>query len=215
MSATHPRERRADWEPVPVNRPPGLTRRWAHRLLALFGWTADVAWPPGPRAVIIVYPHTSNWDFIVGIVARYAVGLPVHWLAKDTLFRWPLAGVFRRWGGIPVNRRQSTGFTGQLAEEFGRRSWMWLAITPEGTRARRDYWKSGFYHLALEAQVPVGMAFIDYRQRKVGLSRYVSLTGDVHRDMEEIRAAYAGKIACHPENAGPIHLREEQGPVPA
>jgi len=198
---------------LPVPCPPTRLRRWAYRLLALFGWTVDVVWPPGPRAVIIVYPHTSNWDFIVGIVARYAVGLPVNWLAKDTLFRGPLGNLFRRWGGIPVNRRQSTGFIGHLADEFGCRSWMWLAITPEGTRSRRQYWKSGFYHLALAARVPVGLAFIDYRLKQVGLSRYVTLTGDMERDMAEIRAAYAATVGLRPQNAGPVRLAEEDHPV--
>jgi len=199
--------------PVPVQRPPTVTRRWALRLLALFGWSVDISWPPGPRAVIVVYPHTSNWDFIVGIVARYAGGLPVHWLGKDTLFRWPLGGLLRRWGGIPVNRRQSTGAIGHLEDDFRQRPWIWLAITPEGTRSRREYWKSGFYHLALAAHVPVGLAFIDYRQRQVGLSRYLTLTGEVQRDLDAIRAAYEGKVGLHPENAGPIRLLEEQGPA--
>lgn len=195
---------------VPAPCAPTLTRRWAYRLLALFGWSVDVAWPPEPRAVIVVYPHTSNWDFVVGIIARYAIGLPVQWLAKDTLFRGPVGALFRKWGGIPVNRRQSTGFIGQLLEEFRRRSWMWVVFTPEGTRSYRDYWKSGFYHLALEARVPVGLAYIDYSRRQVGLQHYIALTGDVERDLDAMRAAYAGKVGKRPEDAGPIRFRAEQ-----
>ncbi|HET9700087.1 MAG TPA: 1-acyl-sn-glycerol-3-phosphate acyltransferase [Burkholderiales bacterium] len=195
---------------VPAPRSPTLTQRWAFRLLALFGWRVDVAWPPGPKAVIVVYPHTSNWDFVVGIIARYAVGFPVQWVAKDTLFRGPVNGVFRRWGGIPVNRRESTGFIGQLREEFRRRPWMWVVFTPEGTRSYRDYWKSGFYNLALEANVPVGLAYIDYRQREVGLRRYITLSGDVERDLDVIREVYAGKAGKRPEHTGPIRFRAEQ-----
>ena len=194
---------------VPAPCPPTLTRRWARRLLSLFGWSVDVAWPPDPRAVIVVYPHTSNWDFIVDILARHAAGLPVQWVAKDTLFRGPVNTLFRHWGGIPVNRRQSTGFIDQLLEEFRRRAWMWVVFTPEGTRSYRDYWKSGFYHLALEARVPVGLAFIDYRRRQVGLQRYMDLSGDVERDLDVMRAVYAGKVAKHPELAGPIRFRAE------
>jgi 1-acyl-sn-glycerol-3-phosphate acyltransferase len=194
---------------IPVPRAPTLTRRWAFRLLALFGWSVDVKWPPGPRAVIVVYPHTSNWDFIVGIIARHAIGLPVQWVAKDTLFRGPFDKLFRRWGGIPVNRRQSTGFIGQLLEEFRRRDWMWVVFTPEGTRAYRDHWRSGFYHLALKAGVPVGLAYIDYERRQVGLRRYLTLSGDAERDLEAMREAYAGKVAKHPELAGPIRFRAE------
>ena len=194
---------------VPAPCAPTLTRRWAHRLLAWFGWSVDVAWPQGPRAVIVVYPHTSNWDFVVGIAARHAIGLPVQWVGKDTLFRGPFNALFRRWGGIPVNRRQSTGFIGQLMDEFRRRAWMWVVFTPEGTRSYRDYWKSGFYHLALEAKAPVGLCYIDYRCRKVGLQRYLTLTGDVERDLDAMRAEYADKVARHPELAGPIRFRAE------
>lgn len=194
---------------VPAPAAPTLARRWARRLLGLFGWSVDIAWPPEPRGVIVVYPHTSNWDFIVGIIARYAAGLPVQWLGKDTLFWGLLGALFRSWGGIPVNRRQSTGFIGQLLEEFRRRPWMWVVFTPEGTRSYRDYWKSGFYHLALDAKVPVGLAFIDYGRRIVGLQRYLALTGDVERDLDAMRAVYAGKAAKHPELAGPIRFRAE------
>jgi 1-acyl-sn-glycerol-3-phosphate acyltransferase len=195
---------------VPAPRAPTFTRRMALRLLALFGWSVDVAWPPGPRAIIVIYPHTSNWDFIVGIIARYAIGLPVQWLAKDTLFRGPFDAIFRKWGGIPVNRRQSTGFIGHLLEEFRRRPWMWVVFTPEGTRSYREYWKSGFYHLALEARVPVGLAYIDYKRREVGLRRYLTFTGDVERDLDLIREEYAGKVGRRPGHAGPIRFRAEQ-----
>lgn len=195
---------------MPAPRAPTLTRRWAFRLLALFGWRVDISWPPGPRAIIVVYPHTSNWDFIVGIIARYAAGFPVQWLAKDTLFRGPFNAIFRKWGGIPVNRRQSTGFTGQLLEEFRRRPWMWVVFTPEGTRSYREHWKSGFYRLALEAKVPVGLAYIDYGRRELGLHRYVTLTGDVERDLDVIRDVYAGKVGKRPEHAGPIRFQAGQ-----
>jgi 1-acyl-sn-glycerol-3-phosphate acyltransferase len=183
----------------------------ARGLLALFGWRVDIAWPPVPKCVIIVYPHTSNWDFVVGIVARYAIGFPVHWVGKDNLFRGWWGDVLRRWGGIPVNRRESTGFIGQLVAEFERRDWLWIAITPEGTRGRTEYWKSGFYHLALAADVPVGLAYIDFRRRVVGLTEYVRMTGDQDADLATIRAFYADKTACRPQNAGPIRFRDDAG----
>lgn len=190
-------------------RPPGLAQRLAYRLLALFGWRVDVRWPPEGHGVIIVYPHTSNWDFVVGIVARYALGLPVRWVGKDTLFRGPMGRVFKRWGGIPVNRRQSTGFIGQLQEAFAENPWMWVVITPEGTRSHSPYWKSGFYHLARAADVPVGLAFIDFGAKVVGLREYIRMTGDVDADLDRIRAAYAGKVGHTPANAGEIRFRDE------
>jgi 1-acyl-sn-glycerol-3-phosphate acyltransferase len=187
-------------------------QRWARRLLAAAGWSVEIVWPPVPRCVIIVYPHTSNWDFVVGYLAKLAVGLPVQWMGKDTLFRWPAARLLRRMGGIPVNRRERTGLTERLAGELRRRRRMWLAIAPEGTRARTDHWKSGFYHLALAAGVPVGLAFIDYRTKVVGLETYLSLTGDVERDLTRVRQAYAGKVGRHPERAGAIRLGGQRAP---
>ena len=185
---------------------PDKSHRWARRLLALFGWRVDVVFPPGPRCLIVVYPHTSNWDFVVGYLAKLAAGLPVWWVGKDTLFRPPLAALFRRMGGIPVNRREPAGIVGELAAELARRPRMFLAITPEGTRAYTDRWKSGFYRVALAAGVPVGLAFIDYRARQVGLETYLTLTGDEERDLERIRAVYAGKVGKRPALAGAIRF---------
>ncbi len=175
--------------------------------MRLFGWRVHVEWPPAPRCVIAVYPHTSNWDFVVGYLTKVAAGLPVSWVGKDTLFRWPFAGLLRRMGGIPVNRREPTGLVGQLARELERRPRMWLAIAPEGTRSYTDHWRSGFYRLALEAGVPLGLAFIDYRAREVGLATWLALTGDEEADLQRIRAAYAGKVGKHPDQASPIRFR--------
>ena len=194
--------------------PPRLSQRLAYRLLAAFGWRVDVRWPPEPHGVIVVYPHTSNWDFAVGIVARYALGLPVRWVGKDTLFRGPMGRLFRRWGGIPVNRRQSTGFIGQLQEQFAANPWMWVVITPEGTRSHAAHWKSGFYHLALAADVPVGLAYIDFGAREVGLREYLRMSGDTETDLARIRAAYAGKVGRTPANAGEIRFRDEESRPP-
>jgi 1-acyl-sn-glycerol-3-phosphate acyltransferase len=174
--------------------------------LALFGWKVDYVPPPGPKGIIIVYPHTSNWDFPIGYLTRLAMRLPIAFVGKDTLFRGPVGGLLRWMGGIPVNRRERTGLIAQLQREFEGRDWMWLAIAPEGTRSHVTRWKSGFYRLALAAGVPVGLAFIDYRTRQVGLREYVNLTGDRVSDMARIREAYAGKVGLRPELAGEIQL---------
>jgi 1-acyl-sn-glycerol-3-phosphate acyltransferase len=175
-------------------------------ILSLFGWRAEVVPPPGPKGIIVVYPHTSNWDFPIGYLTKMVMGIPISFVGKDSLFRGPMGVLLRRMGGIPANRRERTGLIGELVAEFRRRDWMWLAIAPEGTRSHVPHWKSGFYRLALEAGVPVGLAFIDYRTRTVGLREYVTLTGDRPADMARIRAAYAGKVALRPERAGEIQL---------
>jgi 1-acyl-sn-glycerol-3-phosphate acyltransferase len=188
-----------------------LLPRWARRLalraLSILGWRIDIVPPAVPKCVIIVYPHTSNWDFPIGYLAKTAGGLRAWWIGKDSLFRWPVAALFRRMGGIPVNRRESTGFIAQLVAEFERRPRMWLALAPEGTRKHTDHLKSGFYRLALAARIPVGLAYIDYRTRVVGLTTYLEMTGDEELDLSRIREVYAGKVGRHPEEASDIRFR--------
>jgi 1-acyl-sn-glycerol-3-phosphate acyltransferase len=191
--------------------PPVRERRWARRLLALLGWRVDVVPPPGPKCIIAVYPHTSNWDFGVGYLAKLAAGLPVHFVGKHTLFRGPLGPLLRRMGGIPVDRRAATGLIGQLVNEMEARPWMWLAIAPEGTRAYVDHWKSGFYRVAATAKVPIGLAFIDWRARVVGLTEYLVPSGDEAADLERIRRVYGGKVGRRPELAGEIRFRSRHG----
>jgi 1-acyl-sn-glycerol-3-phosphate acyltransferase len=190
-----------------------LSARIAKHLLALIGWRLVYEPPPGPKAVLIVYPHTSNWDFFVGFIARTAAAFPVHWAAKDTLFRPPIAWLLRRLGGIPVNRRIRTGFVAQMTEEFARRDQLYLVIAPEGTRSHVSRWKSGFYHLARNTGVPLGIVFIDYARREVGVLGYFELSGDVRADMDRIRSFYAGRQAREPALAGPAVLAEEMEPV--
>jgi 1-acyl-sn-glycerol-3-phosphate acyltransferase len=177
-------------------------------LLGLFGWTVELVPPPGPKCVLIFYPHTSNWDFVIGIVARTAIWLPVYWAGKDTLFRWPFGGLFRWLGGIPVNRRERTGLTERLAREFAQRKRFYLAIAPEGTRSRTDHWKSGFYRLALAAKVPLALAFIDYPRKEIGIGAYLDLVGDERRDLEAIRRFYADKTGRQPGNQGDIRFTQ-------
>jgi 1-acyl-sn-glycerol-3-phosphate acyltransferase len=191
---------------------PSIVQRCARALLGAAGWRVDVPWPSVPRCVIVVYPHTSNWDFVLGYLAKLAAALPVRWVGKHSLFRPPFGAVLRRMGGIPVDRRAPAGFVTQLGRELAEAPWMWLALAPEGTRARTDHWKSGFYRLALAARVPIGLAFIDYGTRTIGLSRYLELTGDEVTDLERIRAAYAGKVGRHPDQASDIRLRPGAAP---
>jgi len=193
----------APWSAAAELRP----RAWAGRLLALLGWRLTFVPPPGPRCVIIVYPHTSNWDFAIGYLAKLAMGMPAHWIGKDALFRWPVAGLLRRMGGIPVNRGESAGLVGQLALEMASRPRMWLALSPEGTRSRTDHWKSGFYRLALAARVPVGLGFVDWGARAVGVGTWLDLSGDEAADLARIRQAYAGMSGRRPGQEGEIRFR--------
>lgn len=162
------------------------------------------------RCVLVFYPHTSNWDTAFGLCVKFMTGLSIHYAGKDTLFRTPLLGpLLVRWGGVPVNRRERTGFIDEMQAEFARRSEFRLAIAPEGTRARTSFWRSGFYHLARVAAVPVALGYIDYPRREIGVGAYLDLTGDPAADMARIRAFYSDKRGRHPAHQGPVCLRDE------
>jgi 1-acyl-sn-glycerol-3-phosphate acyltransferase len=191
--------------------PSTLTQRLALRALRLLGWSVSSAPPPGPKGLIVVYPHTSNWDFVYGVLFRFGTAMPAGFLAKDSLFRGPFGSWLRRIGGVSVNRRSPQGIIERLMAEFRKRSSMWLAIPVEGTRAYTDHWKSGFYHLAVAGNLPVALGYIDYRTRTVGVDTYVTLTGDEEKDLAVMRDFYADKTGRHPERAGEIRLKPRKG----
>ena len=194
-------------QPASTQARPTVVQRLARWILAVAGWKAVLVPPPGPKGVIVVYPHTSNWDFVIGVLYKVAMGLPVRWMGKDTLFRWPFRGLFVGMGGIPINRREPSGLVAALLAEFGRQDWMWLAVAPEGTRSRTGHWKSGFYRIAVEGRLPVGLGYLDYPSRTIGIDTYLELSGNAEQDLARIRAFYADKRGRKPENAGEIALK--------
>jgi 1-acyl-sn-glycerol-3-phosphate acyltransferase len=196
-----------DWVPGQRN----FVARFCRALLHLAGWRMVLDVPRIERAVIVFYPHTTNWDFVIGLAARYGLAVPVTWAGKDNLFRGPFSRMWRRLGGIPVNRREHTGFVAQMIDAFARRDRMLLAIAPEGTRRRTDYWKSGFYRVALGARVPLALAFIDFARKEVGVGALLEPIGDAGADFARLRAFYADKTARHPDKAGPIVLKPGAG----
>jgi len=190
---------------------PTIKQRMALRVLHLCGWKMLYRPLPGPRGILVVYPHTSNWDFPIGLFGKWALDLPFRWLAKDTLFRIPLLGKwFLALGGQPVDRSAANGMIRAQAERMNAAPWYWLAITPEGTRGYRPHWKSGFYHLAVEAKVPLCLVYMDYPNKVLSVTDHVWLTGDQERDMAAIRAVYDGIQGKHPRNAAPIVLSERR-----
>jgi 1-acyl-sn-glycerol-3-phosphate acyltransferase len=189
---------------------PTWGQRTSLRILNLFGWRMLYKPLPGPHGVAIVYPHTSNWDFIVGLLGKWTLGVPFRWLGKESLFRGitgkTLGVAMRSWGGVPVERSSSTGATQRLADQMLAADWFWLALAPEGTRSYRPNWRSGFYHLAVTAKVPLLIVYLDYPNKTLGVVDYVHLTGDQAADMAAIQAAYAGHHGLHPELEAPIEL---------
>ena len=190
-----------------------LTQRSALWVLKMIGWKVNFRPLPGPLGVIIVYPHTSNWDFMIGVLAKLAIGAPFHFIAKSSLFEGitgaTIGRVVRALGGEPVERGVSTGAISRLAEKINQSTWYWMAIAPEGTRSLRPYWRSGFYHIALASKVPLGCAYFDFARKEVSLVDYLTLSGDVNADLQQIRKVYADVQGCRPELAGPIQFRDE------
>ncbi len=186
--------------------------RLAALLLRLAGWRVRFRGLPAAQGVVVVYPHTSNWDFVVGLLAKWAIGIPVAFWGKDTLFRWPLFGRWlRALGGIPVVRHAPGGVVAdtaaalRAAREQGR--FMWLALAPEGTRRLTEGWRSGFYRVALQADVPVGVATLDFGRREVRLEQFWRLSGRPEADLGALAAALAGVRGKRPALASPVRLQ--------
>ncbi|QDL54285.1 hypothetical protein EXZ61_08960 [Rhodoferax aquaticus] len=192
-----------------AHQPAGKGSALARWLLGLFGWQVRFNGLPALQGVIIIYPHTSNWDFVVLILAKWAVGLDVSFWGKDSLFKIPLFGYWLRWiGGVPVVRNAPQGVVGQavgsLSQARAEQRLFWLGLSPEGTRKLTAGWRSGFYRTAVVAQVPLGFVSLDYGQRVVDASQFVDLSGDETADFARIRHVFAHVKGLHPQLAAPI-----------
>jgi len=173
------------------------------------GWTLGSARPPSDRFVLVAAPHTSNWDLLYTLACTTALGLPMRFMAKDSLFRGPQGALLRALGGIAIDRSKNNNVVDAMVQAFDQNQALVLLIPPEGTRKASQYWKSGFYHIARKANVPVGLGFLDYSRKRVGIGPLLPLSGDVRRDMDVIRAFYADMGAKHPESFTRPRLREE------
>lgn len=160
--------------------------------LRLGGWRLEGAFPEVPKFVAIVAPHTSNWDFPLGVAVVFALELRVSWLGKHTLFETPLRGFFRWLGGIPVDRRAASGVVGDCVRAFDAAPALMLALSPEGTRKGPSRWRSGFYQIAVGAGVPILPVAFDYPTKQVRLLQLVHPTGDLDRDLPGIQARFEG-----------------------
>jgi len=166
--------------------------------------------PACRHAVIVAAPHTSNWDLPFMLAVAFALGAKPSWLGKRELFRWPFGRVLRWLGGVPVDRGARQGLVGEAVARFAEAERLFLVIPPSGTRARAEYWKSGFYHVARGAAVPIVCAYLDYHERVGGIGLVMTPSGNVRADMDRIRAFYAFKRGKYPAQATPIRLREEE-----
>lgn len=159
--------------------------------LALAGWGFEGQLPNRRKAVLIVAPHTSNWDFLVGVAAVFALGVRVSFLGKHTIFRRPFGPLMRWLGGIPVDRTASTGVVQQTVERFHAADELLLGLSPEGTRRKVSRWKTGFYYIALGAGVPIVPVALDYGRQTVRFGAELTPSGDLATDIRLLEAFFA------------------------
>ena len=206
-----------------------LPRRWTGALtpmprgsalalavLRLFGWRIVCQGLPARQGVVMVYPHTSNWDFPVGVLTKWSLGFELGFWAKDSLFKLPLVGHWMRAiGGVAVNRRSANGLVGdtvrQMLDAKARGESFWLIVAPEGTRGYVDHWKSGAYHVAVQAGVPVGLASFDFATKQVIFTDFVELSGDPERDLALFARVLQGRQGKRPDQAGLIRFKPNEG----
>ena len=182
-----------------------LSRLVKVELLKLYrwkGWTIDPYAPPLAKYVIAGAPHTSNWDFVFFVGTTHALGIRPRFIGKHSLFRWPLTRFMHDMGGVPVDRSASRNYVEQIVAAFAAEDDFRLVIAPEGTRGGDGTWRSGFYHIARGAGVPVVPAWVDYRTMRGGLGEPIDLTGDYDADMARIAAFFRAKMPDHPKLAG-------------
>ena len=186
-----------------------LTRALASAYLGVSRWKLSTQ-PLPDKVIVIGAPHTSNWDGVFMTVAMWKQGRSFSFLVKDSVVKAPLLGWFvKKIGGIPVKRGAAHGLVEQVATRIRESQSFTLCLTPKGTRSPRDFWKSGFYRIAMQADVPIQLGFVDRATHTFGWGPSYRLTGDVRADMDVIRAFYADKVGARPEYTSVPRLRTE------
>lgn len=182
----------------------GPLRSFATWALRVRGWQVEGRLPDAPRFVLVAAPHTSSLDLPIMLAVGLHFRVRLHWLGSSLYFRWPASSLLRWLGGIPVGGASSGGPLDQATELMASVDEIAVGISPEGSRHRVQRWRTGFYHLALDATVPIVLGFIDYRRRVTGVGPSFTPTGDIEADLESVRAFYADIRGRHPERESEI-----------
>jgi 1-acyl-sn-glycerol-3-phosphate acyltransferase len=183
-----------------------MLKALARLILRLGGWTMTGRIPDIDKGVFIAAPHTSNWDGFWFLVYKVAQQVEVSFLAKESLFWWPLGTILGGMGAIPINRGDAADIVAGLVREFARRDHLFLALAPEGTRKWKPHWKTGFYRIAEAAGVPVTLAYIDYEKKEIGIGPTLPQGEPIENVLQSLREFYAGVKGRHPALQGPIEF---------
>lgn len=176
-------------------------RKFARFILKLMGWKIDERTPENiNKCVIVVGPHTSNWDFIIGRLAFKYYGVNAKFLIKKEAFIFPFGYILKAMGGVPVDRKKNNNLTDQAVNYFNESETLFLVFTPEGTRSYNPNWKKGFYFIAEKAKVPIYIAYMDYEKKIGGFHSLFTPTGDVEKDIDYIKSVLSQYKGKYPEN---------------
>jgi 1-acyl-sn-glycerol-3-phosphate acyltransferase len=186
-----------------------VKQKLATWLLRTLGWRIDGAPPELSQYVLIAAPHTSNWDLPLMLAYGAAFGIKIKWMAKHSLFWPPLGWILRPLGGMPIVRHEKRNVVDSMAEVFTSNKRLVLVVPTEGTRERAEYWKSGFYHIAAKAEVPIVPSYLDFGQKRGGFGPPLFPTGEIGADMQYFREFYRDKAGKFPDQFGPVRLKEE------
>jgi 1-acyl-sn-glycerol-3-phosphate acyltransferase len=182
----------------PLRRRPVL-RRLARLALRATGWRIAGALPSTPKFVAIVAPHTSNWDFFIGLATLFALDLDVRWLGKHSIFGGPWGRLLRRLGGRPVRRQAAEGVVEEVSAALRAEPRFILALAPEGTRSRVAHWKTGFYRIAQAVDAPILPVWFDYSKHEIGFGEPMTPSGDLEADLASLQRVYRREMCRHPE----------------
>ena len=197
------------FRPSRLSLQPGRPLRWlAQLLLKLVGWKVEGTVPTEPKWIAIGAYHTSNWDFAVMLLATLSQQLRIYWIGKHSLFRFPFKTLMRWLGGIPIRRDKTYNAVQQVVDEIERHEKLVLVVAPEGTRKATDHWKTGFYYIALNAKIPIGMSYINYERKVLGFGPMLYPTGDIDADFAVLREFYERmSVGRFPEKQGTVQIK--------
>ena len=198
--------------------PPTLSSthvRIGRAVLKLFGWKVVGEVPQIPKFVGIFAPHTSNLDGLLMVALAFALNIRASIFMKEEAFIGPLGNVLRMLGGVPIRRSAHTNRVATTAMAIKNQQQIVVGVPPEGTRSYTEFWKSGFYHIAYQAEVPIVLTYLDYARKEGGIGPTIYPSGDIHADMQVIAEFYKDKAAKVPEKFGPVRVRPDALPANA
>lgn len=172
---------------------------FAIRVLAWIGWKVVGDIPRLPKCVLVFAPHTSNWDFFLGLLMCFAVRLKIYWMGKHSMFRPPVGGLMRWLGGIAIDRAHGGNVVQASIDAFNKHEQLAIGLAPEGTRSKVTHWKTGFYRIAHGAGVPIVLCYLDYPSKTGGIGGVFITTGDMEADIAAIQSFYKDIRGKHPQ----------------